>query len=226
MMATQKSIVEAISAAHFLANEEQVGRLAYAVQEGQAADVTYLRVILAHTRSQMARAKRGTSAEALLDKVHDRFYPVVLRTVGSEEMPTAELNSRANFARSAASTVRYFIRNGGDVRSVDLATVTKSGLRKAVAPEGEDEIEGETKAERALRRLEDRYVKSLQRITARGDPDAARERIEAAIGRLEELLAELGETAEPEAPEVSGPVITRHTLQRQRASASAARRAA
>lgn len=223
-MAIQKSIVEVITSAHFMASEEQVGRLAYAVQEGQAADVTYLRVIMAHTRSRIGRAKKGTNVEALLDAVHDRFYPVVLRTVGTEEMPTAELNSRANFARSAASTVRYFIRNGGDVRSVDLATVTKSGLRKAVQPEPEEEIEGETKAERALRRLEDRYVKSLQRITARGDPDTARERIEAAIGRLEAMLAELGETeAAPE--EVSEPVITRHALQRQRAPAGARRAA-
>lgn len=220
-----KSIVETISAAHFMANEEQVGRLVYAVQEGQAADVTYLRVVLAHTRMQLSRARRGSNAEAVLDKVHDRFYPVVLRSLGSEETPTKELNRKATFARSATSTIRFFIRHGGDIRALDLATVTKTGLRKAVQP-AEKEVEGETKAERALRKLEERYLKSLQRVTSTGDPEQARDRIEAAIGRLEDLLAGLGEAETEEvAEEVPAPLITKHTLERRRV-ASGARRAA
>lgn len=197
-----KSIVEMIASANFMADIAQVERLAGNVAEGQVADATYLRVVLAHMQANLGKGRRGRratvdahSAEVVLDKVHEQFYPAVLKGVGGDELPVPERHRRATFARSAASTVRYFIRNGGDVRDVDVSTVTKSGLRKLVKPEAPPP-ENETRAERAFRKATEVVVSSAQRLLARGDPDIARERIEATLEALEALLTEL-----PEQPE-------------------------
>lgn len=191
-----QSIVETIVAANFMADATQVERLAGTVVEGQAADGTYLRVVLAHMQANLGKPQRGRrraapdahAAEVVLDGIHENLYASVLKGVGPEDLATNERNRRATFARSAASTVRYFIRNGGDVRTVEVATATKNGLRKAVQPESEAPAEGETRTERAFRKAQDALVASAQRLLARGDPDIARERIEAAMDALEALL--------------------------------------
>ena len=80
----------------------------------------------------------------------------------------------ATFARSMASTVRFFIRNGGDVRGLDIPTITKNGLRAMVQPE--NPIVGGTRAERAFLRNAEGVTKAVAAM-ARGDPEAARERL-------------------------------------------------
>jgi hypothetical protein len=213
MQMVTRNIVETIAASHFLADEGQVSRLTYAVLEGQAADVTYFRVLLAHVRQKVGR-RANVNAEAVLDKVHDKFYPIVLGAVGPESMKEADRNRKATFARSAASTIRFYIRQGGDVREIDLSTVTKSGLRSSVQTT-EQEIEGETKADRAFRKLEKRYLTSIQRYVARGDPDQVTEHIEQVIAQLEALLQEESEETQAQQPEVSvSPQIMRHHLTR------------
>lgn len=196
-----KSIVEIIAASNFMADATQVERLAGNVVEGQAADATYLRVILAHMQANLGKGRRrradSQSAEVVLDSTHERLYQSVLKGVGPEDIDSTERNRRATFARSAASTVRYFIRGGGDVRSIDVSTATKSGLRKAVQPEvSTPPDEGETRAERAFRKAKDNLVEKAQSLLARGDPDVARERIEAAMDALEALLDSLPAAAD------------------------------
>lgn len=188
-----KTIIEVIAHSNFMADALQVERLAGAVVDGHVADATYLRIILAHMQAQLGKPRRGRraatdvqSSEAVLDSIHERLYAAVLKGVGPEELATAERNRRATFARSAASTVRYFIRNAGDVRSVDVATATKSGLRTAVQPKREAPA-GETRVERAFRNAQDALVRNAQRLLARGDPEA-RAHIEAAMDALEALL--------------------------------------
>lgn len=195
------SIVEVIALANFMADALQVERLAGAVVEGQQADSTYLRVALAHMQARLGkparRARRaGTDVETqetVLDAIHNELYPHVLKGVGPEDLPTEERNRRATFARSAASTVRFFIRGGGDVRQVDIATATKGGLRKAVQPAAPEAPANETRAEKSFRLAQEAVVKAAQRLLARGDPEAARQRIEGAMDALENLLLEMEE---------------------------------
>jgi hypothetical protein len=211
---TMKTIVQVIAAAHYMADAAQVERLAGAVVEGQQADATYMRVILANMQAQLGKPRRGRrsqaeaqSAEAVLDSIHETLYAAVLRGVGPEELEQTERNRRATFARSAASTVRFFIKNGGDVRSVDVATVTKSGLRASVQPETKAP-ENETRAERTFRKAQDALVRSAQRLVARGDPVETRARIEAAMDALEALLESIPEGNVQQAPADIGGTTT------------------
>lgn len=193
-MATSRTIVESIALAHFMANATQVEQLAHNVAEGQLADSTYLRVALAHMQSRLGKPRRGKqpAQEPVLDSVHEALYKSVLKGVGPEDMDQTERNRRATFARSAASTIRFFIRAGGDVRGLDVALVTKSGLRKSVQPT--TAVEGETRAQRAFGKAESVILRTAQRM-ARGDPEDARARVEGLMDELQKLLDELG--AEP-----------------------------
>jgi hypothetical protein len=188
-----QSLIATIVAANFMANEQQVAQLAHTVVEGLDADGTYLRVVLAHMKSQLGNPRRGKQPpqEPVLDKVHEALYPSVLKGVGPDDMPQEERNRRANFARSAASTVRYFIRNGGDVRGVDVPTASKSGLRRAVQPEQGEAAEGETRTQRGFRTHAQALLAAAVRL-ARGDPEDARERVESLMDELDKLLTELG----------------------------------
>lgn len=202
------SIIEAIIAANFMADAAQVERLAGQVVEGQSADGTYFKVLLAHIQAKVGKPTRrmrrsGAEVEAMehvLEGIHADLYAAVLKGVGPDDLPMDERNRRATFARTAASTVRYFIRGGGDIRAVDVATATKGGLRKAVQPETPAPAD-ETRVEKGFRLATDAVVKAAQRLLARGDPDVARERIEAAMDALEAVLAELPEeqAAQPQA---------------------------
>jgi hypothetical protein len=204
---TNGAIVAAIVRANYAATGEQVEQLAHTVVSGLRAGEVYLRVVLAHMQSRLGSPRRGKQApqEPVLDAVHAELYPSVLRGVGPDEMPDDERNQLANFARTMASTVRYFIRNGGDVRGVDVTTVTKNGLRRAVTPETQEPVEG-TRAERGfLRAAED--VKKRVAAMARGDPETARERLEAFMDELDALLAQLP-AAEEAQPDVGGQTTT------------------
>jgi hypothetical protein len=202
-----KTIIEIIASHNFVATGEQVERLANAVVAGHQADGTYLRVILAHMQAKLGKPRRGRrsaaegeSAEAVLDTIHETLYPHICKGVGNGDIDTTERNRRATFARSAASTVRYFIREGGDVRTVDVTTVTKAGLRAAVQPAEAEAPEGETRVQRGFRKATQALVRSAQRLLARGDPDEAREQIEQTLEVLEGLLA-----AEPKAAAAAQP---------------------
>jgi len=192
---TNGNVISLIVKAHYArVTPEMVEQLAHLVVTGQDADSTYLRVVLAQMQARLGRPRRGKQPpqEPVLDQVHEALYPSVLKGVGPDDMPQEERNRKATFARSAASTIRFFIRNGGDVRGLDVATATKSGLRRAVQPERSEAIEGETRAQRAFRRAADTLLASAQRL-ARGDPEDARARVETLMDQLEQLLNELGE---------------------------------
>lgn len=196
-MATKQnggSIIAVIAKANYAATGEQVEQLAHMVVSGMQAGEIYLRVVLAHMQSRLGRPRRGKQAsqEPVLDTVHAELYPSVLKGVAPEEVPIGERNRLGTFARTMASTVRYFIRHGGDVRAVDINTVTKNGLRKSVQPKRA--IVGGTRAERAFLRATEGVTKSVAAM-ARGDPAGARERLETFMDELDKLLAELPEAA-------------------------------
>lgn len=194
-------IVQAIVAANYAATGEQVEQLAFAVSVGLDAGTAYLRVVLAHMQAKLGRGRRASKnivpQEPVLDAIHEELYPHVLKGVGPEEMERDERNSRANFARTTASTVRFFIQHGGDVRTLDIPTVTKRGLRSAVEPQGATAPEGASRALRGFITAREGLKRAVIRL-ARGDPEGARQQIEQLMDEYEKLLEELG--AEPDKP--------------------------
>lgn len=212
---TVHTILEVIAAANFMADAAQVERLAGTVADGHTADGTYLKVLLAHMQSRMGKngkrrraAAQTQAAEEVLNTVHEQLYVSVLKGVGPDELAPQERNRRGTFARSAAAAVRYFISRGGDVRTVDVATVTKAGLRNAVKPETPPP-EGETRAERSFRKAQDTLVRSAQNLLARGDPEGAAQRIEAAMDALEAILESIPAAPTAQAqPDMGGTTTT------------------
>lgn len=194
-------IVSAIVKAHYAATGEQVQELAYAVAVGLDAGTAYLRVIVAHMQAQLGRGSRRRAAtipqEPVLDAIHEELYPHVLKGVGPDEMDRDERNSKANFARTMASTVRFFIQHGGDVRALDVPTVTKNGLRRMVQPPAPEAPEGASRALRGFVTAREGLKRAVIRL-ARGDPAEARRQIEQLMDEYEALLDELGK--EPEQP--------------------------
>lgn len=200
-------IVSAIVKAHYAATGEQVQELAFAVAVGLDAGTAYLRVVLAHMQGRLGKGTRRRSAaavpqEPVLDAIHEELYPHVLKGVGPDDMPADERNSKANFARSMASTVRFFIQHGGDVRTLDIPTVTKNGLRKMVQPPAPEAPEGASRALRGFITAREGLKRAVMRL-ARGDPAEARRQIEQLMDEYDALLAELG--AEPEQAQTQAP---------------------
>ena len=181
-----------------VASATQVEQLAHNVVEGAQADGTYLKVVLAHMQSKLGRVRRGKqpAQEPVLDAIHEQLYPHVLKGVGPDDLPQPERFRRATFARTAASTIRYFVQNGGDVRGLDVATATKNGLRKAVQPQT-PVTEGETRTQRSFTKASEALKRSAARL-ARGDPDDARQRVEGLMDELQKLLDDLGKEPQPD----------------------------
>lgn len=179
--------IEQIIKAKFRATDAQVQSLAGVVSDGATATGIYLGVVVAHTQDALGRKKRITPrvAEATIDEVHKRLYPCVLAGVGPEGTATEERNRRATFARTAVSDLRYFVKAGGDVRTLDPAEVKKSKLRA----EGRTVPTG-TRSERGIAASLARFERIVQRI-AKTSPDDARHQIEEAQAKLEAMLEAL-----------------------------------
>lgn len=195
------NIIQTIEKANYAATEAQVETLAHAVVLGKRGESTYLRVLVAHCQGEAGPASRrrlpSDAAEAIVDKVHARLYVAVQKGVqsnglGGDEVPQAEVNRRATFARTSASELRGFIARGGDIRTLKVGELTRNQLRKfgVSVPTG-------TRAERSFAKSADALERAARRI-ARGNPDHAAERIEEAIAKLQAVLDEL------EAPQETG----------------------
>lgn len=189
------SLIETVIKAHYMATGTQIEQIAHLVVEGDTAGELYLRVMLAKMQALLGRARRGRQPpqEPVLEKVHEEMYPHALKGVGPPEMEQTERNRLANRFRTMASTVRSFIERGGDVRTLDVASVTKSSLRpaRATVPAGTSRTEG------AFIRASEAVKRTAGRL-ARGDPDTARTGIETLMDELQKLLDDLDQPAQQE----------------------------
>jgi len=200
-------VITAIVHANYAATGDQVEQLAFAVATGLDAGTVYLRVVLAHMQAKLGRSRRRAetvSQEPVLDAIHEELYPHVLRGVGPEEMGQPERNGRANFARTTASTIRFFVQHGGDVRTLDIPTVTKNGLRTAVQPPAPTIPAGTPRALRGFMTAREGLKRAVTRL-ARGDPATARQQIEQLLDEYEQLLEDLDRA--PTAPQVAPPDV-------------------
>lgn len=199
------NVIEKIESANHVATEQQIEMLAqnhYTSQTaGARADGTYLKAVIVAVQSKFgkrgARPKADTQL-AVLTGVHDRFYAAVLRGVTTSDIApdesvdrterqrrNIERNRRSNFARTAMSVLTGYVERGGDLRGIDVATVTKGALREF----GRPELSGDPLAARVVRSRES-LVRAIAR-RARGDPAGAKAAAEAAIAALRTLLASI-----------------------------------
>jgi hypothetical protein len=181
------NVIDKIIAANYRPTDSDVEQLAFAASLGISSKGTFLRVLAARVIDANP-SKRGQLKA--LKEAHEHFYPHVLKGVGGTSLDPKERERRGTFARTSTSTLRSFIKSGGDVRTLDLATLTKSSLRKAIAPK-----ETADRAERAMSRANGVLLRASRRL-ARRDPARARELIQRAIDALREALP--SKSAKPE----------------------------
>lgn len=179
-------------------SEKQIEALAAERLTADQADGTYLRALIVASQSKLS-ARRGGKRAALaaIEESSAVYYAAVLRGVMTvdiivtEGLEAAEAqrrvherNRRATFARSAKSTIVAWVREGGDLRSIDADTVTKTELRVSVAA-------SRTKPGVAVDRAQAAILKAI----ANESPESARTRLEAVMEALQAALDDL-----PEAP--------------------------
>lgn len=203
------NIQQLIIKAHYVATEAQVEDLTvdqwHAAQALEGHNATYLRVVLAQAQSKTGTAKRGRHNKdaqlSILETTNGAYYAAVLRglvkadpTIAAEdglEPPersrrALERNRRSTFARTSYRELVGFVERGGDLRGLDVETVTKAGLRAFGKP-----AEPENRTERTLERAQGAILRAINRL-ARGDPDEALERLDAILGALQARRHELG----------------------------------
>lgn len=188
--------------------ESQIETLAHdrtlKLGETDRADSSYLRALIYSTQAklgpkpaQRSRGNRHVKTQlAALAAVAAPFYAAVLRGVTTPDIAvkdgldaaeasrrSRERNRRATFARSTKSTLVAWVRLGGDIRMLDVATVAKSELRSSVAAARDPTLAAETGVERAQSRI----IHAIA-AEAEADTERARERLKAVI---EALQAEL-----------------------------------
>lgn len=164
-------------------------------------DSTYLRVLITAVQAKLGpkRGKRPDTNAQLdaLESIAVPFYGAVLRGVITSDIAldasldpaeatkrTRERNRRATFARTAKSTLVSWVTEGGDLRALSVATVTKSELRAAVTAA---KAEHGTPAASRIERAQNAILSAVAKET----PEVARERLESVIAALQEALDEL-----------------------------------
>lgn len=190
----------------YLATPADIGALTKAILAGQSAAEhgkgTYLKSLVAVTTEELGAPARAHAMKAprlkaegvvlqltALEAVHKRFYEAVV-AAASEHLPPGksgrakELNRRTNFARSAFSTVRGYIKAGNDVTALVAARVVKAALAvprqvRAMTPK-----RLKTRVEKQAKDL----VSTLIALGERDQRTAAAE-LETLMGQLTDQLA-------------------------------------
>jgi hypothetical protein len=144
---------------------EQVEHMAREVGKGVLASQTYLRCLIVAAQESK---KRGIRA---VNEAHEGFYPAVMRGVNDDRRA-------ANFARTAASTLRAYVKRGGKLSDIDVATATKGTLQKWGQPE-----EPANRAERSAARSIDALLRAVKRVVKR-DAALAKRMVSEAVEAL------------------------------------------
>lgn len=181
------------------------------LENGQA---TYLQGLVETTQKELGAAPRQRTGKvvrldeasiaeqlAALTKVHERCYAIVIE-VCSENLPTGkekalELNRRSNFARTAMSVARSWIRSGRDITALAAAKVTKYNLRVKL------ESTRQPSPARLTRRVEKGITELIEEATklAALDKAAAIAQLEAALSKIVTTLSAIGGPSATRDPE-------------------------
>lgn len=202
-----RSLIDQLAKAHFLATDEQIralaGRYVNGLQAQDSVRGSYLKVLTAAT-IKAAKPAKGKASEIMehLDKVHDHLYEIVVKGVTTPDIAddehldaevrtlrSLERNRRSNFARSAKGSLVAYLKAGGDLFALDPVTVTKAALQAFVISMRAKTADATTlhKAEAAVERIE-----TLCRELADEDQDVAVQTVQELMGRMANLLTEFG----------------------------------
>ncbi len=215
------STLQAIQKANYLATEADVENLAREYVTAQhllaGSRTTYFRILLAGTQVALAgkpvlRAKPSASIlddqipahlEAF-ENVNARLYAAVVRgsvtpdVADAPNLSTDEANRRAsernrrnNYARSAASTIRSYIRAGHDITRISVLTATKNSM--AVANSTRSVID-QSPEERLHRRVKAATSRLAGLVTdlAGMDRSAATAALQETMAQVSDLLLKYG----------------------------------
>lgn len=152
---------------------EQIEHMAREVGKGVLAGQTYLRCLIVAAQESK---RRGVNA---VNEAHKAFYEAVLRGVGGEGREQAR---RATFARTAAATLRGFVKAGGKLADIDVSTATKGSLRAFGKP-----AEPVNRAERSAGRATDALLRALRKM-AKADAATARRMASEIIDELRAVV--------------------------------------
>jgi hypothetical protein len=171
--------IASIEKANYLATPDAVEQMAreqlQAAETQTRASATYFRVLLATTQEKLLgkpvlRVRLGSAGGdpdlvqqmRVFEEVNEALYAAVLRGVTTPDLEhqdslsaqekarrAKERNRRSTFARSAASTLRKYIRTGGDLRKVAVVSATKNGMTASLPASG---APAEGQAQRRARR--------------------------------------------------------------------------
>jgi hypothetical protein len=204
---------------NFVATEQDVAAITRsyltAINSQNAAKSTYLRALVATVQSEFTTdqpVKRSPPAEVVsasikvLDAVHERFYATVIGVIGETDIDddvkkgskADKLHRRAVFARTAASTLRRWIRAGHDVRNLKAAAVTKAALLTARKAREVSAAGGPVNPIKRALQLGDQ-IAELATDLASTDRAGAIDALESAMARLAQALMDLGGRATTQA---------------------------
>lgn len=201
----------------YVASDAQIEALAVTVWQGAELSGTYLRCLTVAVQGVLGKSRRkvaSASQVAAVNKIHgsktEGFLGAVCRGLQhGGELAQVDLFSRARFALTCASALRRYAAEGGDIRTLDAATLT----RRQVRPErGETVPAGITKAEAAMLRAQSRILSVAERVAKRS-PDEARMLLEGLIDALSTELDKLADgNAEP--TRTVDATVVQHALRR------------
>jgi hypothetical protein len=184
-------------------SEQQVEALASeyaaAAVETSRVGMTYLRVLVAGCQAIIGNKKRGRHAAdaqaQVLNDVSAKFYGAVLRGVTTPDIAhddtlpkpeqtrrSLERNRRSTFARSSKSTLAAYISAGGDLRGLEVETVTRDPLLKMVR-----ETRGQSDDAHRMERARNSIIRIASKL-AKVDLGGARADLEHTIEALQFAL--------------------------------------
>ena len=193
---------------HYVASPTDVEAITRSVLEAQSKNsggrATYLIALIATTQQALGATPRQRQAAnpgkisrelrekhlAALESTNEIFYAAVdkaAREVLGASVDPIELNRRTNFARSAVSTVRRWIRVGNDITTLVASKTTKSSL--AVAAKREKQTSPKVLTNR-VRKYGDRFLINVVKL-GESDSAIAREALEDAKARIQQTLDKL-----------------------------------
>jgi hypothetical protein len=193
---------------NFVATENDIRNLTQehllAVMGADGTRQTYLRVLVGTTIKELGGAKkarpmpqdRQTEQLAAVAAVHERFYAIVLEEVDkslggvpAKDRPL-EKNRRSNFARTALSITRRYIKAGKDLLAVTPAKASKRVMEVSLPPRPATP----RRLKGSVERLSKRFMAALLELSD-SDPQGALSELDTLIGQMANQLAALGATA-------------------------------
>jgi hypothetical protein len=130
-----------------------------------------------------------------IEEVHKRFYEAVMKAVQGTPVLEHERGqerrlvwaARANFARSAKSTLRAWVSSGNNIRALVPGKVTKYALEAEIVRHRGHPVRAPSE-----RFLEGAASKLLERIKAAKSPEESIKLLESMINKLVAGLMDLG----------------------------------